>query len=153
MSIVQRERGYAPSYKLRTAIRYPLAWNTCDTAWRFMFDFFSVGHALDCRPGDTVLDFAGGTCFVSEMLNRVGMCTVALDMEEDKLRVGQTRFTCDTRLDPKIANFCCADGQRIPFADGTFDGLVCMNALHHMPDYYLTLAEIYRVLKPTSTHH
>lgn len=148
MTKMQREQEYAPSYEFDTAIRYPLAWNTYDTAWRFMFDFFSVGQALDCRPGDKVLDFAGGTCFVSEMLNRLGIYTVALDLGEDKLRVGQARFVCDTRLNPQIASFCCADGQKIPFADESFDGLICMNALHHMPDYYLSMAEIHRILKP-----
>lgn len=148
MTKIQREQEYAPSYEFDTAIRYPLAWNTYDTAWRFMFDFFSIGQALNCRPGDKVLDFAGGTCFVSEMLNRLGIYTVALDLGKDKLRVGQARFACDTRLNPKISSFCCADGQKIPFADESFDGLICMNALHHMPDYYLTMAEVYRILKP-----
>jgi len=147
MTQAQSEQSYAPSYEFDTAIRYPLVWNTYDVAWRFMFDFCSVGQALDCRPGDKVLDFAGGTCFVSEMLNRLGIYTVALDLQADRLRIGQARLACDTRLN-QVSSFCCADGQQMPFASESFDGLVCMNALHHMPDYYLAIAEIYRILKP-----
>ena len=35
----------------------------------------------------------------------------------------------------------------LPFREQTFDGIICMNALHHMPDYRATLSEMYRVLK------
>ena len=36
---------------------------------------------------------------------------------------------------------------RLPFKDASIDGIICMNALHHMPDYRATLAEMCRVLK------
>ena len=36
---------------------------------------------------------------------------------------------------------------RMPFREASFDGIICINALHHMPDYRATLAEMYRVLK------
>jgi len=36
---------------------------------------------------------------------------------------------------------------RLPFRDESFDGIICMNALHHMPDYRATLAEMCRVLR------
>lgn len=41
-----------------------------------------------------------------------------------------------------------ADAMRLPFADGTFDGLVCNLALCTIPDPSLALAEACRVLKP-----
>jgi hypothetical protein len=36
----------------------------------------------------------------------------------------------------------------LPFAAGTFDGILCLNALHHLPSYRVALGEIRRVLKP-----
>ena len=36
---------------------------------------------------------------------------------------------------------------RMPFREASFDGIICINALHHMPDYRATLAEMYRVLQ------
>lgn len=35
----------------------------------------------------------------------------------------------------------------LPFAAGSFDGAVCISALHHVPDIPRTLREIQRVLK------
>lgn len=43
-----------------------------------------------------------------------------------------------------------ADAMRLPFADATFDGLVCNLALCTIPDPHVALAEAIRVLKPGS---
>ena len=40
-----------------------------------------------------------------------------------------------------------ADGSRLPFADGTFDGVVCGYALRNFTDLGATLAECSRVLR------
>ncbi len=40
------------------------------------------------------------------------------------------------------------DATDIPFADGTFDLLICNHVLEHIPDYLQAMKEIYRVLKP-----
>jgi SAM-dependent methyltransferase len=40
------------------------------------------------------------------------------------------------------------DALRLPFADGTFDRVVCSEVLEHLPDYETALDEICRVLKP-----
>jgi hypothetical protein len=41
-----------------------------------------------------------------------------------------------------------ADGRRLPFADGSMDGVVCSNLLEHTPDPSAIFHEIARVLKP-----
>lgn len=138
----------ARGYDEATGLCFPLVHNAHDMGWRYLFDLAIVGQALGCRPGDLVLDFAAGPCYVSEFGNRFGYHTVALDIEWALLDIGRQRFACDTRLRPELAAFVAADGQRLPFADQTFDGIVCIEALHHMPSYWDALAEIYRVLKP-----
>src|SRR5690606_33049497 len=41
-----------------------------------------------------------------------------------------------------------ADATQLPFADNTFDKIICSEVLEHLPDYQQVLAEIRRVLKP-----
>lgn len=41
-----------------------------------------------------------------------------------------------------------ADGQRIPIADGTFDGVFSLAVLEHVPDAPRVVSEMMRVLKP-----
>ncbi len=40
------------------------------------------------------------------------------------------------------------DGGVLPFADGSFDGLICENVIEHVPDPKQLVQEIHRVLKP-----
>jgi SAM-dependent methyltransferase/uncharacterized protein YbaR (Trm112 family) len=41
-----------------------------------------------------------------------------------------------------------ADGHDLPFADGSFDAVICQAVLEHVPDPYRCVSEIHRVLKP-----
>lgn len=40
------------------------------------------------------------------------------------------------------------DGKNIPFADNTFDGVICTEVLEHVQDYQYLVDEIYRTAKP-----
>jgi ubiquinone/menaquinone biosynthesis C-methylase UbiE/glycosyltransferase involved in cell wall biosynthesis len=141
------ESGPRKSYTREDALRYPMSIQAHDTGFRYLFNFIIVAKSLGLRPGDEVLDFATGSGFVSELLNRFGYVTVAFDIDHELLAIGQERMTLDPRCDPKRARFVSGDGMRLPFRDESFDGIICMNALHHMPDYRLTLAEMCRVLR------
>lgn len=141
------EGGPRKSYTREDALRYPMSIQAHDTGFRYLFNFIIVAQSLGLRPGDAVLDFATGSGFVSELLNRFGYVTVAFDIDHELLAIGQERLTLDPRCDPKRARFVTGDGMCLPFRDESFDGIICMNALHHMPDYRLTLAEMCRVLK------
>jgi ubiquinone/menaquinone biosynthesis C-methylase UbiE/glycosyltransferase involved in cell wall biosynthesis len=141
------EGGPRKSYTREDALRYPMSIQAHDTGFRYLFNFIIVAKSLGLRPGDAVLDFATGSGFVSELLNRLGYVTVAFDIDHELLAIGQERLTLDPRCDPKRVRFVTGDGMRLPFRAESFDGIICMNALHHMPDYRLTLAEMCRVLK------
>jgi hypothetical protein len=68
---------------------------------------------------------------------------------EDLLHTCKVRFGLDRRLEQGALNWpVTGDAQCLPFVDGSFDGVICMNALHHMPSYEQTLRELWRVLKP-----
>lgn len=138
----------AAYYSREQALRFPLGIDSHDTGLRYLFDFTIAARALGLRPGARVLDFASGSGFVSELLNRLGYRTVAIDLDPGMLRNARERVGLDPRCQGERSAFAAADGQRLPFADGTFDGVLCMNALHHMPDYRTALAEMHRVLRP-----
>lgn len=130
-------------------LNYPLYWRDWEQSWPYLFSLALAGEGLACRPGDLVLDYAAGSCWVTEFLNRLSIRTVALDISHEMLRRGRRRLRSDRRLNQAVeAHFTAADALHIPFADSSFDGVICMNAFHHMPSYREALAEIYRVLKP-----
>lgn len=46
------------------------------------------------------------------------------------------------------ASFAAAVGEQLPFANDSFDGVLCYDVLEHVQDLEMTLVEVYRVLKP-----
>ena len=136
------------SYDHESALRFPLLPHAHQTALRYIFDWAIAGQALDCIPGDLVLEFAAGTGYASEWFNRLGYCTVAVDLDAEILSYARERMTLDQRIERRRARFVAGDGQCLPFADSSFDGVICLNALHHMPDPSSALYEIRRILKP-----
>ncbi len=140
---------WAKWYDRENALTFPLLRSDQVTAWHYLFSLAVCGVALNCRPGDLVLDLAGGPGWVSEHLNRLGIRTVLLDIVEDLLHTSRLRFSLDRRLQKgAVHHSVVGDALRLPFAEATFDGIICMNALHHMPSYEVVLREIFRVLKP-----
>ena len=135
-------------YHREHSLRFPLSIHSHDSGFRYLFDFMVVAQSLELRPGAEVLDFAAGSCYVSELLNRLGYLTVAFDLDPKILALGRERLTLDSRCDPDRTRFVVGEGTCLPFPDESFDGIICMNALHHMPDYRATLAEMWRVLRP-----
>jgi len=132
-----------------TSLNFPLHWTSAAESWNYLFDFAVACNLLAPRPDDLVLDFAAGTCWATELLGRLGVRTVSIDLSVEMLRRGRQRLAADSRLIfQEDAAFVAARGQLLPFAADSFDGVLCMNALHHLPSYGAALREIYRVLKP-----
>lgn len=140
--------SFKKCYQQENVLRFPLLPGTQEIAWRYIFDWAIAGESMKCAPGDWVLELGAGSCFASEWFNRLGYYTVSLDLNPEILDFARGRWSLDQRLDVQRSSFVAGDGQLLPFADSTFDGVICLNALHHMPDYTATLREIRRVLKP-----
>jgi demethylmenaquinone methyltransferase/2-methoxy-6-polyprenyl-1,4-benzoquinol methylase len=99
------------------------------------------------RPGDRVLDIAGGTGDISRLLAReVGPHGVVVhtDINESMLRRGRDRLLDEGLVLP--THLC--DAEALPYAPFTFD-LVCVAfGLRNMTHKDKALAEMHRVLKP-----
>ncbi|HET7216531.1 MAG TPA: class I SAM-dependent methyltransferase [Vicinamibacterales bacterium] len=134
---------------LTTSLNFPLHWTSATESWNYLFDFAVACQLLAPRPDDRVLDFAAGTCWASELLARLGVRTVSVDLSLEMMRRGRQRLAADGRLVFRDqASFVTARGQVLPFVAGSFDGVLCMNALHHLPSYAAVLREMHRILKP-----
>jgi len=132
-----------------TTRNFPLHWTTWLQSWNYLFDLAIACELLAGRPDDLVLDFAAGTCWATEFLSRLGIRTVSMDLSLEMMRRGRERLTSDNRLVfHDEAAFIVARGQELPFAAESFDGVLCLNALHHFPSYAPALGEIHRILKP-----
>ena len=134
---------------LTTSSNFPLHWTSATESWHYLFDFAVACQLLAPRPDDRVLDFAAGTCWASELLSRLGIRTVSVDLSVEMMRRGRGRLAADDRLIFRDQSFfVAARGQLLPFAGESFDGVLCMNALHHLPSYAAVLREMHRILKP-----
>ena len=127
---------------------FPVCVATHDIGLLRLFDLSTVLLLLACRPGDRVLDLGAGSGFSIEMLARLGYDVIAIDPDLGALAHNRRRPTFDpSRIDGTVA-VIQSIAEDLPFADQTFDGIVGLNVLHHVPDLLRVTREMARVLKP-----
>jgi len=105
----------------------------------------AVLAAAEVATSHRILDVATGPGeAVSLALSKIGPSglVVGADISTAMLDAANTRFA-DRRFRP-----VAADGQALPFADGTFDAVICQLGLMFFPDPALGLEEFRRVLRP-----
>jgi ubiquinone/menaquinone biosynthesis C-methylase UbiE len=103
------------------------------------------------QRGDTVLDLGCGegrhviSAYLEGEIHSVGV-----DLSVDDLKTTRDKFNEFDVPGNRSASFglSSADALNLPFADDTFDKVICSEVLEHIPDYAAALAEIERVLKP-----
>lgn len=103
------------------------------------------------RSGDTVLDLGCGegrhviSAYVEGDVHSVGV-----DLSLDDLRTTRAKFSDFAEPDNSAKSFglSSANALELPFADNSFDKVICSEVLEHIPDYQGALREIQRVLKP-----
>ena len=105
--------------------------------------------ASGVRPGNKVLDLAGGTgdltAKFSQLVGREGQVILA-DINSSMLNVGRDKLR-DRGLVQNI-EYVQANAQYLPFEDNTFDIVTIAFGLRNVTDKDMALRSIYRVLKP-----
>jgi SAM-dependent methyltransferase len=101
---------------------------------------------LNCSAGDHILEIACGSGGPALYLARKFNCQITgLDINEEGIRTANQQV-----LDLGITNarFQPADvNQHLPFDDGTFDAVMCMDSMNHFRDRLGYLKEWHRVVK------
>jgi ubiquinone/menaquinone biosynthesis C-methylase UbiE len=98
-----------------------------------------------CKPG-RVLEIAAGTGIVTRVLRDVLPATAhltATDLNPPMLEIARAKFR-----DGEAVDFKPADAMALPFADGSFDAVVCQFGVMFYPDKDKSYREALRVLSP-----
>jgi len=116
------------------------------TSWITVDEYDTFYSWLNLSAGDHVLEIASGSGGPALYLAKKFGCQITgLDINEEGIKTANQHA-----LDAKItdAKFQLADvNQRLPFDDGTFDAVMCMDSANHLRDRLGVLKEWRRVLK------
>jgi uncharacterized protein YbaR (Trm112 family)/ubiquinone/menaquinone biosynthesis C-methylase UbiE len=114
------------------------AWAATERGFQTLLDHY-------VKPGDRVLELGAAKSWASLHLLPRGCEYVACDLVVDPLiGLGRGRFF-EERVGPYLR--VQADGERLPFADGTFDVAFCVATLHHALDLGAMVGELARVTR------
>ncbi len=101
--------------------------------------------------GDRILDLGCGegrhviTAYMLENIESIGVDLSHKDLSTTLERFEEFKENDNTDKELMVSQ---ANGLSLPFADHSFDKVICSEVLEHIPDYLGVLKEIRRVLKP-----
>jgi len=106
----------------------------------------ALAHAaqrLNARASESILDVATGTGWSARNVARSGATVIAVDISEDLLTAARE---LSAHVRPAI-DFRQADAERLPFDDGTFDGIISTFGVMFALDHAQAAAELGRVCR------
>lgn len=134
---------YGDSRKLAARARLHSEYMVAEIGW-----FPWVASQLPLKPGDSVLDVGCGPGWFWAAGARelpanlaLTLCDLSPGMVQDA--VERCRPLPFASVDGRQA-----DASALPFEDASFDAVIAMHMLYHLPDPSRGIAEIHRVLKP-----
>jgi SAM-dependent methyltransferase len=113
-----------------------------DSAYNAHYDRPAVLTALGPVRGLRVLDAACGPGLYTQELVARGAMVTAFDASPVMVDLARTRIADQAQVDHAVL------GEPLPYADATFDLIVCALAIHYATDRAAAFADFYRVLRP-----
>jgi ubiquinone/menaquinone biosynthesis C-methylase UbiE len=92
------------------------------------------------EPGARLADLGCGSGVFTDLLRQQGCVCTGVDISPKLIELGRRKY-------PDI-EFLEGDVERLPFGDGSFDGVLLGGIVHHLPDPSRCAAEVHRVLRP-----
>jgi demethylmenaquinone methyltransferase/2-methoxy-6-polyprenyl-1,4-benzoquinol methylase len=155
--VAQTHFGFQTVDESEKAARVRRVFDSVASRYDLMNDLLSMGlhrawkaytvALADVRPGDRVLDLAGGTGDLARAFARKAGergVVVHTDINEAMLRTGRDRLLDEGLVLPTVA----CDAERLPFPDAAFDLVSVAFGLRNMTHKDVALAEMARVLRP-----
>ncbi len=145
VAMAKAQGWYEPDDEVDAVLPYvcrDLGWD--DRTWRANEHSFSLllGRV---RPGMRVLEVGAAKSWAAQHLVPLGVEYVATDILADaNVGLGRGAFY-EARVGPYAR--VQADGEHLPFADGAFDLVYCVAALHHALDLHRMVSELARVTR------
>ena len=103
---------------------------------------------LDVRPGQRLLDAGCGEgrhCFGSMAR---GATVVGLDLDFESMREPSKNLRRRGEENGRMGAMLQGDAFHLPFADASFDRIICSEVMEHVHDYRGALRELFRVAAP-----
>jgi ubiquinone/menaquinone biosynthesis C-methylase UbiE len=132
----------------------PLDTTSAQAYEKFLVPAFQGPQAVEAvniaspKPGEQVLDVCCGTGVAVRLaLPRVapGGRVTGLDIDPAMIEVARSLAHGS---DGVTSDWYCTSAQKMPFDNGTFDLVFCLQGLQFLPDCTAGLAEMRRVMKP-----
>jgi demethylmenaquinone methyltransferase/2-methoxy-6-polyprenyl-1,4-benzoquinol methylase len=108
----------------------------------------AVARIIGARPGDRVLDVAGGTGTSALSFTATGADCVACDFSLGMLRAGRSRLAGRKQPGAGRLGWVAGDALRLPFRDEAFDAVTISFGLRNVASAAAALAEMHRVTRP-----
>ena len=102
-------------------------------------DSTTITSLVDCPDGGNLLDAAGGTGRVAAAFEGNGRIIHISDSSVGMLRQAKSNGAYE---------LSCAQTERLPYQDESFDRVMMVDALHHVINAAATTSELWRVLRP-----
>lgn len=151
-------KDVAPEEKTRLVSR---VFSSVAQKYDLMNDLMSLGiHRLwkrhfvatcQIRPGQRLLDLAGGTGDIARLARDRGAKVVVADINREMLLVGRSRADDDGQV--QGLDWLQVNAEALPFADRQFDHVTITFGLRNVTHRDQALSEMHRVLKPGGRVH
>jgi 2-polyprenyl-3-methyl-5-hydroxy-6-metoxy-1,4-benzoquinol methylase len=103
---------------------------------------------LDLSTGKTLLDVACGSGGPAlRIAERTGCSVVGIDLHEQAIATAKS-LASQRNLKERAEFYVVNASEPLPFPDGRFDAITCIDAVNHLPDRPLVIAKWARLLKP-----
>lgn len=148
---VRAEQYFAGLDSADTQLAKPFASPTDSPA--MLIGLGTILHGMHLSPGMTVLDFGGGTGWLSRALLQLGCKVILCDVSASALRIARQAIEKHPPIGAHIGadneiQYLLYDGHRLDVPDATVHRVICFDAFHHAPNPDHVIREFARILRP-----